>query len=341
MTQHAPVLIVGGSGVVGSRAADLLRRYHPELPIAIGARDQPRAAAVAANVGGPTQGVAVDLSRRDLGQSAGSAFSAILVFLRDETLNTMRVAQGQGIPYVSLSSGTFEIGPEIARYVQAPDAAPVLLASHWLAGAAVFPALRLAQEYVKVDEIRLSVLVDPEDFGGPAAHADYERIMRASPAALRLTDGVFEWVDGEAAQGSFRRVDGVEVPAKAYGPFDVIGLAAATEARDVRLDLAIDVSSSRARGAAFSTEIIIEISGTHQSGEHVRTLATVVHPEGQAPLTALGAILGVERLMGLDGQAPVPPGLYLPESILDPAYVVERMQEIGAEVRRLAPALPA
>lgn len=333
MTQHAPVLIVGGSGVVGSRAAHLLRRYHPGLPIAIGARDKSRAAAVAADVGGPTYGLAVDVSCRDLGQSDGDVFSAVLVFLRDETLNTMRFAQERGIPYVSLSSGTFEVGPEVARYIHDPDSAPVLLASHWLAGAAVFPALHVAREYATVDEIRIGVLVDPEDFGGPAAHADYERIMRASPAALRLTNGTFEWVDGDAGRARFRRVDGVDVPAQAYGPFDVIGLAAATDARGVWLDLAIETSSSRARGAPFSTEIIIEISGAHRSRGHARTRVEVVHPEGQAPLTALCAILGVERLLGLDGQSPVPAGLYLPESLLDPAYVVGRMREIGAEVR--------
>jgi hypothetical protein len=54
-----------------------------------------------------------------------------------------------------------------------------------------------------------------------------------------------------------------------------------------------------------------------------------VHPEGQRPLTALGIALGVERLLGLRG-APVAPGIYTPEALLDPAYVVERLTEVGA-----------
>jgi hypothetical protein len=57
-----------------------------------------------------------------------------------------------------------------------------------------------------------------------------------------------------------------------------------------------------------------------------------VHPAGQAPLTALGVALGLERLLGLDGDEPVAPGLYLPEVLIDPAYFVRRMTESGAHV---------
>jgi hypothetical protein len=312
MEQHAPVLIAGGSGVVGSRAAQFLRRLHPSLPLAIGGRDVSRAEVVAAAVGGPAHAVAVDLTRADLGQAPEVAYSAIMVFLRDDTLNSMRFAQARGIPYLSLSTGTFEIGPEVAHYVHAPRAAAVVLASHWLAGAAVMPALQAARDYQVVDAIHLGVLVDPEDFGGPAAHTDYERIMRASPAALTLSDGAFTWVD-----------------------------SVATGARDVRLDVAVEESSTRAAGAPFSTEIVVEIDGTLRTGEAARTRTEIVHPQGQAALTGLCAALAVERLLGLDGRAPVPPGLYFPESILDPAYVVERMEEFGARVRRAEPAVLA
>ncbi|WP_327114009.1 hypothetical protein OHB12_33170 [Nocardia sp. NBC_01730] len=45
-------------------------------------------------------------------------------------------------------------------------------------------------------------------------------------------------------------------------------------------------------------------------------------------MTALGVALGVERLLGLRGEA-VAPGTHTPEALLDPAYAVERMVEIG------------
>ncbi|NEE14560.1 saccharopine dehydrogenase, partial [Streptomyces sp. SID7499] len=55
----------------------------------------------------------------------------------------------------------------------------------------------------------------------------------------------------------------------------------------------------------------------------------LVHPAGQRPMTATGIALGVERLLGLRGEA-VAPGIHTPETLLDPAYAVERMAETGA-----------
>jgi hypothetical protein len=56
----------------------------------------------------------------------------------------------------------------------------------------------------------------------------------------------------------------------------------------------------------------------------------IVHPEGQAPLTALHVALGIERLLGLSGGEPVKPDLYLPDLLMDPEHVIRRMKEFGA-----------
>lgn len=324
----APVLIIGGSGVIGSQTARAIRRLHPELPIAIGGRNLAKAHAVAAEIGGAVA-VGVDLDRPDLGQGDGAAFSAIAIFVKDDTLNAMRYAQAHGLPYVSVSSGTFEIGPEVAAFVHGPAKAPILMASQWLVGAVALPALHFAAAFQTVDAIRIGALLDEQDMGGPAAYADYERITGMAPAALTLEEGKFVWVTGEKAAARYRSVDGVEIPAQAYSPFDIISLAAATDARSIRFDLALAESASRRRGDPFSTEITIEIEGRLATGDRARSRHEIVHPGGQAPLTALGVALGVERLLGLAGGEPVAPGLYLPEVLIDPAYFVERMQAFG------------
>jgi hypothetical protein len=323
-----PVLIIGGSGVVGAQAARALRRLHPDLPIAIGGRDIAKARAVADEVGNAI-GVKIDLERSDLGQK-NRTFSAVLAFVKDDRLTAMRYAQRHGIPFVSLSSGTFEIGPEVAQYIHAPDAAPIVLASHWLAGAAIFPILNHAQAYDSIEQLNIGVLLDEEDMGGPAALADYNRITGYGPASLTVKGGRLHWVDGEDAKARYVSVDGVELEATAYSPFDVMALAARTGARDIRLDLAYNVSASRRRGEPFSTEIALDIEGTLKSGARVRRRHEIVHPQGQAPLTALGAALVVERMLGLEGGEAPPAGLYLPETLIAPAYYVRRMQEVGA-----------
>ena len=66
-TIAAPVLIIGGSGIVGSQAAQTLRKLHPDLPIAIGGRDLAKAKSVADTVGS-AEAVSIDLDRADLGE---------------------------------------------------------------------------------------------------------------------------------------------------------------------------------------------------------------------------------------------------------------------------------
>ncbi|MBW8808314.1 MAG: hypothetical protein JF591_05670 [Lysobacter sp.] len=95
-----PVLIIGGSGVVGAQGAQALRRLHPELPIAIAGRDLARAEAVAATLG-HAQALRVDLQRADLGLPEDAQFSAVVLFVKDDTLNSLKYAQRHGLPYVA------------------------------------------------------------------------------------------------------------------------------------------------------------------------------------------------------------------------------------------------
>ena len=88
----------------------------------------------------------------------------------------------------------------------------------------------------------------------------------------------------------------------------------------------------------FSTEIAIDIKGRGKKGEEINRRHEIVHPAGQAPLTALGVALAVERMLGLEGGAAPAPGLYLPEVLIEPAYFVRRMKEFGATFAERTPA---
>lgn len=326
-TQH-PVLIIGGSGVVGAQAAAAIRRLHPGLAVTIAGRDLARARAVAEKLG--VDALTADLSKPGLGLPEGARFSAVIVFVKDDWSNALRFAQQHGIPHLSVSSGAFEIGIEAARFIHQPQAAPVVLASQWLAGAALFPTLEYARAFRSIDKIHVGVLLDEEDMGGQAALADYERITQSGSATLTLKDGRFAWIAGEEAKARYRSVDGVDLPATAYGPLDVLSLATATDAKHIRFDLSFDVSASRRAGKPFSTESVITIEGVLHSGERAIHTYEVVHPQGQAPLTALGVALATERALGLAGGEALKPGLYFLDSVIEPAYYVARMKEFGA-----------
>lgn len=330
----APVLIIGGSGIVGAQAAKMLRRFHPNLPIAIGGRNLAKAEAVAQEIGG-AEAVQIDISRRGLGLPSGARYSAVAVFLKDDTLNALRYAQQAGIPHISVSSGSFEVGPEMALYIHNARSAPVLMASNWLAGAATLPALHFAKDFSSITSIEIAAVLDEQDMGGPAAAADFERLTSAAPHPLFLQNGRWTWMMNGGAARKVTDVDGTEVAAQGYAPLDVLSLAGATDAQSIRFDLVYGESASRRQGKPFSTAIMIEIAGKKSDGTLIHTRHELVHPKGQAPLTALGVTLAVERLLGLAGGAAVPPGLYLPELLIDPSYMVLRLEEIGTEVRQV------
>jgi hypothetical protein len=322
-----PVLVLGGSGQAGAGAAELLRRWHPELPLTIAGRNLDRARRVADELGGATA-VTVDLGRGDLGLPAGSRHSAVVAAIWDDHLHGLRYAQRNGAPYLSISSGLVDVAPEVVAGAQQPSAAPILLASHFCAGTGVLAALHVARGFGRVDSIRLGVVLDEQDAGGPAGLADLERLFVASSAGLERRDGVFTWLAASDAQRQVRASDGTVLAGQSIPILDVPSLAHATGAPDVGFDYALGESVGRRRGGNPSIEIRIDVEGADATGAPLRVGRYLVHPDGQRPLTALGVALGVERLLGLRGE-PARPGIHTPESLIDPAYAVERLAELG------------
>lgn len=331
MMNNEWVLLVGASGVVGRQTARQLRQRWPGLPILVGGRDVPRAEAVAEELGN-ARGVAIDLSRRDLGLPTDLAVGAVAMFVKDESLNGQLFARDRRAAFIEISSAAFEMGPQTAFHLERPEAAPVLLASNWLAGISTFAALDLAKKFARIDRVLVSALLDDQDIGGAAAEADYVRQTQVGPSGLMRKDGRFIWVAGEDAAGRFEAVDGTRFEAQLFGNLDVLSLSAATDAPHVTFQFAVGETSSRRRGERFSHEILVEIAGLSREGGEATARRAVVHPEGQAPMTALAVSLAIERLLGLADGNKVPPGLYLPHAVIDPAQAVEALRQIGATI---------
>ncbi|MFL7960765.1 NAD(P)-dependent oxidoreductase [Pseudomonas kielensis] len=328
-----PILLMGGSGAIGHHTARALRAAHPDVPLLIGGRDLAKAQRAAEHIGG-AQGVVIDSAADDLGLG-DHPLSAVVVFYMDHALAGLRFAQKRGVPHLSISSGVFEIAPEIATYMHRPDASPIVLGYEWMAGATTVSTLSIARAFSRVHDIRINALVDEQDTGGPTVATDFEHLNKMLPAALTRRDGVFVWREGEESKAIFRAVDGTQIEAGGFSSIDVVGLAAATGAPNVQFNMATAVSSSRRQGRPMSTEIIIELVGDDLKGEPLHTRHAVIHPAGAAPLTGLSVAMTLERLLGLDGQPPTPPGLYFPYQLLDASAYLERLKEEGGELRKL------
>lgn len=330
----SPVLFAGGSGVVGRAAVTWFRKRHPDVPILVGARNLQAASEFARQTDG-AQAVSIDLDLPRMGLADDVSVSAVVMLGPDDGLHGLRFAQDQGAVYLNIGNGLAELGPEVAQFAHRATAAPVVLASHWAAGAPLFMALSAAKAFDDVRSIRIGVLLDSEDQAGPLSYEDMERTGYAANATLIFKGGRRTWLTGEDAKGRFQSIDGRTLHADAYSPFDIISLRAATAASDIRLDLVTDESSSRRRGGPPAAEIVVEVEGA-SSGRAGRLRSTLEFGQGQASLTALSAVLSLSNALGLNGRPPAAPGLYLPELLLDAEWFLSELREEGATIDHAA-----
>lgn len=324
--------MLGGYGSLGSRTSRLLRQLHPELPITIAGRDIGKATALADTLGHATAAT-VDLHRADLGLPADVDPGIVVTALRDLSLNTMRYAQAQRIPYVALSDGVFEIGPLVARHIHNPSV-PVLLLGHSIGSVPALASLHFAREFKAIETIEIGLVFDPDDPLGPASTSDMERIAKIGSSPLLLDGGRWRWVNAEEARRSFAGIGGMPLVGEAVGLVDVLTLAT-TEARLVRVDIAVGQTETRRRGEAPSHEVIIEITGERRDGASGRFRYELIDREGYAMMSARGVVFAIERLLGLAGGETPGPGLYLPEVLIDPGHLVRRIEDFGVEIRRM------
>lgn len=325
-----PVLFVGGSGVVGRHAVALFRERHPDLPLLIGARDLEKANVVAKAIGN-AQAISIDTGKPRLGVGLDVSISAVVMITADDGLHGLRFAQDLRVPYLSIGNWLVEIGGETAHFARRPDACPIVLASHWHGGPALFLALATAKTLDVVRSIKVGAVLDTLDPTGPAAVEDMARGSEGVNGALAYVRGRRHWLSGSSASRIIHAIDGRALEATAIAPYDITGLHAATGAEEVRLDLAIDVSSSRLRGGPISTEVILEMEGD-VGGNAVVRRSSLEFTKGQAMLTSLSIVLALSTVLGLEGRAPASPGLYFPEQIMDAEWFLNELAKAGATV---------
>jgi hypothetical protein len=77
---------------------------------------------------------------------------------------------------------------------------------------------------------------------------------------------------------------------------------------------------------------VIEIAGTLRSGQPARRRILVSDPKGVGHMTALGALVAAERVLGLDG-LPLPAGgLALPETLIASGAAIARFEQLGVQI---------
>ncbi|TGR10489.1 hypothetical protein EN833_13225 [Mesorhizobium sp. M4B.F.Ca.ET.190.01.1.1] len=327
---HKPVLIVGGSGTYGRKISRLFRRRNPELAIVLGARDLAKAQSLADELGN-TSVASIDLNTPSLAGSLGTDYRAIGLIGYDPSMGILTHAAAHGIPYMGIAGGAFELCVDMVTALSGINRAPIVIASHWFAGAVAIPTILLARRFATIDSINIGILIDRgEQPGGAGAAtlADFARINENCPATLARQSGRYVWLPPERAKAKFRRGDGTEIDGVGSVSPDVISIGAATRSPNVHILEGFAMSSARAAGGPASDEIYIQIHGKAADGRALELAQTLACPREPYSLTAITAVALLEKLAGLRGEIPGP-GLRMPETVLDAELYVQLMQDEG------------
>ncbi|KAI9020387.1 saccharopine dehydrogenase [Hyaloraphidium curvatum] len=347
-SEQAPVLIAGGYGTVGLQLARAFRALHPDVALLLGGRDPAKAPPEAKELGGL---VRLDTSDADpLAHIA--AVRAVVTAVNDPGDNLLRAAIARKVPFLDIARWTARVrqAAEVAKGAEAP----VLLASGWMAGTASLLATAVASKMVAVEEIDISVLYYTKDKAGPDS-VEYMDRLSVPFTAMRSSREVTVQPLSDPREVAFP--SGLRRKAYIFDTPDALLLPKSTGAGTVSVRIAFDDAwmtwglaslvrsgiwgcfsgdrwKSLRRGLLYSPgpgaphEIVVHVRG----GGEEKT-ATALDSLGQTHMTAVGAAVQLERLLGLGGAKALGPGVWYPDTELSGwERGLKVMKELGVEV---------
>lgn len=360
MNPTEAVLIAGASGVVGRQLARLLRRHYPDLPLLLAGRGLTALQQQARELG-RAQAVPMDVQQPQPLQ--GLRPRAVLALVNDPSDYLLDDALQAGVPYLDITRWTARLKTAATHVSNVQARAPVLLASGWMAGLTSTLASLLARDLQQVERIDLSVLFALKDRSGPDS-VDYMARL-ATPFEV-LERGrmitVKPYSDPRRVQfpgGHAARVYRFDTPDQLTLP-DTTGAqsVSARIAFDDRLSMPLLIGLGRSGlwrliggprfkglrhallhhpGDGAPHEVLIQVQGLDRLGQpQVRRLG-LCDPQGQTHLTALGALVQLERLLGLDGAPPPVAGLQYPGTARALPALLQRLAEQGVRVNSGGP----
>ena len=320
----ARILIAGGYGLVGGWIARHVRAAGHDVELILAGRHPEVGRALAAELGART--ARLDVLDAEAGLTEVGPVDLVVAALIDpgDSLLTASLKAGAAhIGIVGMAESVASIVAAAARHARRP----ALIAGHWQAGALVAAAQVATRAFSRVNRVELTALYDYADPIGPMTEGDAASF--GGQATLREND---VWVRREARSDprNVARRGGPAFDALPTGVLDVFSLAAVTGAADVRFDLGVGASLGTLSGGPASHDLYVDLEGVLSDGSAGRRRWRMSDPKGQAHLTGLGVLVGIERILGLDG-APAPKGggVAFPENLLNAEQTVMRLQALG------------
>ncbi|MEV7618062.1 saccharopine dehydrogenase [Streptomyces sp. NPDC089799] len=349
-----PVLITGGYGTVGAETARLVAASG--APVLLTGRTPERGRALADELGGEVR--AWDLADPT---PFAAPVRAVIGSVNDPDDRVLRAAVTAGVPYVDITRWTARLQRAVTVTALLRPTAPVLLSSAWMGGVSSLAAAALAAELGGADRVETSVRWDMADRAG----ADSVEFMDRLGVRFEVVEGGRRRLAAPLSDARTVRIGD-----------DAVRVARIDTPEQFTLPLTLGAVTAATRigfSSAGATRALLALGGTgffrwaggerwtgvrrallHAPGEGgtagfrvdvthrgtTRTV-TVTDPRGQSRLTALGAFLGLRRVLGLDGSPAPDGGLVFPEQHPGPARALKALAEHGVRVdidRTSAPA---
>jgi saccharopine dehydrogenase-like NADP-dependent oxidoreductase len=345
--QTGPLLVVGGYGEVGGQVCDLLRQRHPGLELLIAGRSLERAALAAVELGNAT-GLRIDVTEPDPLAGIDRMPAGIVVAVNDHHDHLLRAAIQRGIPIVDIARWTARVDDAVQLATALQSRAPVLLASGWMAGAVAAAINAVRAPGTSFDRIEIDVLFYGADRAGPDSTAGFIDMHRP----FEIWEGG-ERVTVHSMSDPRRQVfpGGLTARVRRFSAPDQETLVRSGMARGVALRMAFDSAGLTATFAALvrlglwgvlprgTRQKLLHNPGQGAPHEVVVTLdgherLTLTDALGQTHLTAAGAVIQAERLLGLGGRALPGPGIGYPEQASDPQADLAALQDMGVRIGR-------
>ncbi|WNG47110.1 hypothetical protein F0U60_25520 [Archangium minus] len=322
------ILISGGYGLVGGFIARHIRKLNKEVELILAGRNPEKGAALAQELGGATT-ARLDVSNPERELSEVGPVELIVAALQDPGDNLIHAALERGIAHIGITKLAEDVAPVTFAAVRSPPKRPIVLLGHWQAGVLTHVARKAVEPFSRIDSLQLAGVYDTKDPIGPMTANDTEHFIGR---ALLREEGVWKWVDATQHGRSLRLGDERVSQGLPMSVLDVPSLATVTGAPNVRFDLVQGESLGTRAGGPASHDLYIDIEGRLKDGTPAHRRTMVSDPVGNAHMTALGVLVVIERILGLDGRPAAHGGLQLPETLVAPDEAIARFKQFGVRI---------
>lgn len=341
------ILVVGGYGTVGLQIADMLHKRYPQYEMYLGGRN-PEKAKKQVGINQNYHVVKVDNDTEDPLAESGDDWLVIINAVNDLGNHLLKVAVRKGIPFVDITRWT-EKFHEAQKLLEDKElAAPVVLASGWMAGIASLLASLYVSDLQDVQKININALYSVKDKAGPNS---VEYMDRMSIPFTVTEAGKSVTVEPMTDPEKVIFPNGYETNCFRLDTPDHFTLVETVKAKSAHFRIAFDdkpstyflyflvnsgiwklIHGERYKGLrrkllyrpgkGHAHHLVLTIQGNNRLHKPTRRTISVTDPQGQTHLTAAGATLQAIGLIEKERKG----GIYYPEDAriyLDEAFIRE------------------